>query len=863
MLPSAPAQGTAQAVLLVHAGLAAALAAALAAQRPGWRDARAAAVRALGAALLSLRGRAGAAEHAAHAAHAATLGREFAAADGVAALARLLPRSPPAVKTAVVLANACPEALTLELLAGLLAAVGSRFSADAASADALRALRSLLAAHPAAVAPALALHCKRPLCGGALPLLLALATTLADGVGDPSAAQEGGAAAARAARRAEAVGALSDAAAAASGPFPAARALAHVPTFLAPTFMMDTLIHACHCEPDAARIAAYTPALCAALRARCALGPPPMVALRRLAVHVASADAAARCRAGGGGGRARLFRQHARAEALGRVATTLLRTAMTTRAERGSTCPEAATAAAMGIVLDHPRGLTLLDGVLDGDGPVQAAAERVSLQDAFDGMVAGAEAEQARAQADADAPDGGADGALGAALGALAAACDGAAFAASSRRGVRIATRRAMLALSALSVALRDPDGARAAAAGASAPTPGQLLLAAQQGFYDDSASMHHEEAAHAEQDTIRDGDDAPQAASFARTAGLNFTSDMPELFVLWDLSAHAGGESRMPSVPSARAGDAGAPKRTVDKLCVALLRAGAAHVLALADAALEAEEEAEEEAEDAEDSSTCTPDAPARGTAARLARAGFALRERDARVLPALWAQVAELRRGGAAPMPPPPPDATLDAITWRFVPARTAPHAPERGYGDFAGSWRDLSSAAGGAMTSGGVHALHVHVSAAWRQRARAPSHDAHAPALHALPQLECAAHEVLAAHPALADALVAMEAIVDAAGDADGCTYCAMCRLTRDVGAICALPGCGAVMRVDESEADGDGAAGRDPPPPGVAARALQRCAGCRRVAYCCDTHSRRDWARHRRDCRAAQAEAAPPS
>jgi hypothetical protein len=55
----------------------------------------------------------------------------------------------------------------------------------------------------------------------------------------------------------------------------------------------------------------------------------------------------------------------------------------------------------------------------------------------------------------------------------------------------------------------------------------------------------------------------------------------------------------------------------------------------------------------------------------------------------------------------------------------------------------------------------------------------------------------------------------------------------------GDVCALPGCSARTRADGSR------------------KKLQQCAACRGVLYCSPEHQRKNWARHKRACRAAAA------
>jgi hypothetical protein len=95
------------------------------------------------------------------------------------------------------------------------------------------------------------------------------------------------------------------------------------------------------------------------------------------------------------------------------------------------------------------------------------------------------------------------------------------------------------------------------------------------------------------------------------------------------------------------------------------------------------------------------------------------------------------------------------------------------------------------------------------------------------------------VRAAHARIVPLLEAATQRHDAGACAhDGCTRCGP---ARDVGATCALAGCGARKR-----ADGSG-------------KRLHRCGACAVAAYCGPAHQREHWERHKAECAALRAAA----
>jgi hypothetical protein len=76
-----------------------------------------------------------------------------------------------------------------------------------------------------------------------------------------------------------------------------------------------------------------------------------------------------------------------------------------------------------------------------------------------------------------------------------------------------------------------------------------------------------------------------------------------------------------------------------------------------------------------------------------------------------------------------------------------------------------------------------------------------------------------------------------------DAAVCTHngCKRCAAARDTGYMCALAGCGARKRADDS------------------GKRLLRCGACRTAAYCGPAHQREHWERHKTECAALGAAA----
>jgi hypothetical protein len=101
----------------------------------------------------------------------------------------------------------------------------------------------------------------------------------------------------------------------------------------------------------------------------------------------------------------------------------------------------------------------------------------------------------------------------------------------------------------------------------------------------------------------------------------------------------------------------------------------------------------------------------------------------------------------------------------------------------------------------------------------------------------------HALLTAVPVIQRAAVRALKLLQAAVDQHdrspaACAYdsCVRCAGLRASGAICALPGCGARTRADNS------------------GKKLLRCGGCRAAVFCGAAHQREDWAgRHEAECR----------
>jgi hypothetical protein len=82
-----------------------------------------------------------------------------------------------------------------------------------------------------------------------------------------------------------------------------------------------------------------------------------------------------------------------------------------------------------------------------------------------------------------------------------------------------------------------------------------------------------------------------------------------------------------------------------------------------------------------------------------------------------------------------------------------------------------------------------------------------------------------------------------------DAAPCAFaaCKRCGARRARGAMCARPGCGARKR-----AGGGGGEEEE--------EKMKRCGACAVIAYCCPTHQREDWERHKPECRELRRAAA---
>jgi hypothetical protein len=811
MLATPRALCVTHATRLVRAGLGGALAELLIVHRPGG----AAGVRALSAALLCLRGPNGT-PAAAAAAAAAELGAAFAAAGGSEALARLASRGGAALKAIVALSSACPSALTPALCSAVFGAVGASFDARVAE-EALHAACAMLQQERVPPNLLAALQISPLVFGGAaLPLVYALACS------------------SDAPLRAAATAVISAAITAEPRtddmPTPwRALGIAAIPGFVADECVMVPLF-ANFLSAEAEHMGCYAPALGAALLARCRRSPPPLMLLSRLLSLLCVADAAAHGGrgAGAGGGAAAPSPQHARAAQLGAVATGLLRLLLTSDVSPDNAAwPVPRVIAAL--VAQHARGERLMAQLAAAGGaPAGALARNMAAQAASFAALGAARAHEAAQEAATSPPE---DRALSDLLESLAPRLDASAHAARVPRRERTALRRAALATAACAGAAADPRGVVPRPPGV--PSPHALMRLAQRGYMSCAAGFNPPGAPRME--------DGALTVLMAQSRGLHYTTGMPELLVRCDRGASPA-LGRMPGGVAAQ-------------LCLCLVDAAAKAATAAAEA-----DTTEEDGDDDDDcGDACVLDAPPRGAAAAWAR-GVTLREADVGIVPALWA--------GLLPGAPPPPPAELFAeLTWRFAPQRATSDVEDSGAAkddDFVGSWRDLSASCGGAAANGAVYALHVHASAAWRARAVHLDYDdgVGARALHALPQLLCAADAALAACPALQEAIAALPAecyrmSVTSGDDGDGddggaaaaadCSTCAVCTLSRAVGAACALPGCGAHYRAGAG-------AGAD------AARPLQRCAACRVAAYCCAEHGAQDWRRHKRECRAAQAAAA---
>jgi hypothetical protein len=115
-------------------------------------------------------------------------------------------------------------------------------------------------------------------------------------------------------------------------------------------------------------------------------------------------------------------------------------------------------------------------------------------------------------------------------------------------------------------------------------------------------------------------------------------------------------------------------------------------------------------------------------------------------------------------------------------------------------------------------------------------------------ALEAVSAAAESDASSNEAASTVLQGLQPLLQAAAerhDAGSCAQaaCARCAGQRAAGCMCALPGCGARLRAAVA--------------PSGRHKSLLRCARCRSAAYCGAEHSHADWARHKADCRRAQA------
>jgi hypothetical protein len=383
----------------------------------------------------------------------------------------------------------------------------------------------------------------------------------------------------------------------------------------------------------------------------------------------------------------------------------------------------------------------------------------------------------------------------------MAGVLDALTHAAAAPGAVRVARARAQLACLSLggaeARAAAARTGAELSAAQQMLPAPDVLSEIALNGFAYYSSN----------------GEDGLPVT--AHTVGLHFLTAWPDL-----LAVQGNGLG-------------GLHPLLVAALCQLAVKSGAQQVLRLADAAHAGEESLLHDAA-LQGSDACALDLPLPPGAAALAARGFTLREAEARALDGLWDAL-----GVKGPPPPPLSAEAVAQLTWRFE-----AHAPPAD--DTA---TDLQSCVGG-VGEGMTFRLHFFASQSWLLRTQ-PTASGHR--LHRLPTLLC---DVGAALQAAPEALRALREAVFELDDDDGgadCAGCPMCVLSRAVGDTCGLPGCGRARAATASDAAGDG---RDEAP-GERVHKLKRCRGCAREAYCCAEHSRRDWARHKAECRAAQA------
>jgi hypothetical protein len=687
------ALGARHACLLVRAGVASALAAALR-PRPGWRAAADGAVHCVSSLIMTLRppdNRAAASD--VPRGLTQTFVREFAAAGGLRRLAALLPGPASMSNVFVLLCAACPAALTRDLHNAIACSVGCRFDAVDTIAR-FKKLRCLLEAAPALLT---GFQCDPDvLRGAALPLLFALAT-------HPESA----------ALRAAAAGTLGDlvqletfptgprpepltmaewqasAAHAANEPIPwRALNVSIVPSFVADDHVFAALFGFFVQAESAEDLREFAPALITAFmggndskKAVCTGN------LQQLAWLVCIGDAAQRCRHGPDGP----FRQQARGIEMGRLVSNVL----------GLVLSNEHRELMLGILLDHPRSEWLLKKLNQEVGLLERtrALEVLHAVEAEEQQAARGEAPQVPRRArflDTFA------------LPSVVRAQAVAAHAAGLLRGERTTRLRALVASLAVSDADSDADEDEGRL------NANSLIVIAQTGCKVFSA-QHVAEDEHVSEDEQR-------SRMIAHSVGLHLVTDFPELLVCCE-HGHARG----------------IPDEVLISLCQSIIKAAGTAATAAADAAQEEEDDAaEEEAPADSDDQTrgCVLDAPVTGAAARWAADGLVLRECDAGVLAATWKL---LNNAGS------PPQEEVDALVWRFAPPAAEPEL-----------WHDLGSRGGGAGFSGFVYELHMRVSVEWAVRASDEVRNGVSGRLHRLPQIQCDLDAVLDAHPALLAAL-----------------------------------------------------------------------------------------------------------
>ena len=580
--------------------------------------------------------------------------RQFAAAGGVVALGRLLPRSPVAVSALLVFADVAPDFITHELYTPCVLIAFSRFGAEA-TADGLDKLRALVDLQPALLA---AFQANARVLGAAALALLAAAAGF-----DGSAALRTKAAALlnvlvglETYRRVgpdpprisgEDVMARFDA----EGDFDngvtdwRALGISVLPSLLSqdaclsPLFRMWLVTH----DDDANNENAYGLLISSMLFAACSRRPPRVDMVSQMATLVMAGEAAgkARCNAGGAP-----FLLQRRASQLGRTSEALLRLLIA-----GS--PVETAAVVHGVLLMQNYGPAVLAAVCDGSRSGRAATAVLALMDAQESVDLARASEACEDAAFAESQE-----LLLRQLGRSTSLLDAKAHSAATSAPHRTAMRRAVTCAVALSTTnwdeLSEEEQSRAVA-------PDVLKALTERGFATQVG-------------TFSETAESTPTLYICQTMGLHFMTAMPEaVAVLLDARD-------VPLVPTGL-------------LLQFLAQAAGAHACAAADAELECEESLLEDFA-REGTAECVLDLPLSGAAARLAD-GFTLRERDAGVLAKLWA---ELRAPGA------PPPALVDALQWRFEPQGPVDDDVRL----------DLASADGGVNCEGLLFMMHTQLRA-----------------------------------------------------------------------------------------------------------------------------------------------------